>query len=155
MGEKNSRGKKNYVGGRWFDRMYSHFITFIVGILGGAILARCADNRNYHYDDRIGTENVRFYETDGGWKNILEVTSCCDDVRTKYVDLNDDLQVDYVEIMGHDGWWWVPVSSKSSRESSDPEYLVEEQAQFDHYLARILEAKKTALKKGLEVLSGQ
>jgi len=111
-------------------------------VLAGALalgVSGCSSHSSYHYNGKIGEEQVRFYEEDFGNDNLLEVTRA-DGTFVKYFDINNDLKLDYIEIM-KDG--------NITRYKADvigQEVIEEGQSQFDGYLAKILELKQT---KGL------
>lgn len=111
-----------------------------VGLIG---LTGCgADNRSYHFDDKLDGEQVKFYETGPrGEYNFLEVTK--PDGRTiLYKDVDDnDLKIDYVNIR---------IGNKTETYSRsievDRPVIEKAQRQFDDYLQKIWDYKQ---KKGL------
>ena len=115
-------------------------------VLAGALalgVSGCLNHDTYHYNGKIGEEQVRFYEEEMGNDNILEVTRA-DGTFVKYSDINDDLKLDYIDIM-KDG------ETTRYRPDVVGQKVVEEgQSQFDGYLAKIHELKQT---KGLSDIS--
>ena len=117
--------------------------TLISIVLAGALafgVSGCSKTHTiYHYDGKIGEEQVRFYEEGAGSCNILEVIRT-DGTVVKYSDLLDDFKLDFIDIT-KDG--------ETIRYSDDvigQDVLEEGQSQFEGYLAKIPKLKQT---KGL------
>ncbi len=99
-------------------------------------LAGCADNPEYHYNGKIGEEQVNFYETELGEYNILIVTKS-DGSKAEYYDiLSNDFKLDYVDFtVGKN-------TTSYSAGSKNPEVqavVKKAQARFDWYLKKITE----------------
>ncbi len=116
-------------------------------ILAGALAlggAGCSNNPEYHFNGKIGEEQVKFYEVDlGGNHNILEVVKA-DGSKVKYRDLNDDFKLEYVQITVGDN------TTKYNASSTNPvvKGIVEKaQKEFDDYLAKITEIQTAPLNK--------
>jgi len=103
----------------------------------------CSNHNSYHYNSKIGEEEVRFYEESLGLVNVLEVTRA-DGTVIKYFDVDDDLKLDSIYIT-KDG-----DTIKYINNVIGQKVLEEGQSQFDEYLAKIHELKQT---KGLRDIS--
>jgi hypothetical protein len=111
------------------------------GLIMGS-LAGCSDSE-YHYNGKIGEEQVIFYEKDYG-DNFLEVARENGTI-IKYVDnKSDDFKLEYVEITKSG------VTTRYGKDAVGKVVLEEAQKQFDNYLKQILETKKV---QGLEDIS--
>lgn len=113
------------------------------GIFG---LTGCgADNKSYHFDDKLDGEHVQFYEKGpAGEYNFLKVIKP-DGREILYKDVNDnDLKIDYVNIR---------IGNKTETYSSsievDKPIIEKAQRQFDDYLQRIWDYKQ---RKGLNAI---
>lgn len=115
------------------------------GLLAGAValgVAGCDNKTEYHFDGKIGKEQVKFYEANIS-SNYLEVVKE-NGVKVEYRDvLNDNLKLDGLKITkeGVITWYWDDVVGK--------DVLAKAQEQFDNYLEKIIEIKR---KEGLENL---
>jgi len=102
--------------------------------LGTALtLAGCefGNNLEYHFNGKIGEEQVNFYEADFGRFNILEIVKV-DGNRVQYTDSDNDLELNWI------------FYEKSNRqyffepyESSKDTLFQKVQKQFDDYLKKI------------------
>jgi len=115
-------------------------------VLAGALAlggAGCSNNPEYHFNGKIGEEQVKFYEEDAGNDNILEVVKT-DGSKVKYGDLNDDFKLEYVQITVGDN------TTKYNASSTNPvvKGIVEKaQKEFDDYLTKITEIQTAPLNR--------
>jgi len=116
-------------------------------VLAGALAlggAGCSNNPEYHFNGKIGEEQVKFYEEDlGGDDNILEVVKA-DGSKVKYGDLNDDFKLEYVQITVGDN------TTKYNASSTNPvvKGIVEKaQKEFDNYLTKITDIQTAPLNR--------
>ena len=115
-------------------------------VLVGALalgIGGCSTQDTYHYNGKIGEEQVRFYEENLGRYNTLEV-SRADGTVVEYSDRNDDLKLDYIDIT-RDG-----ETTRYEPDVIGQKVMEEAQLQFDKYLEKIHEIKQT---KGLSDIS--
>lgn len=110
-------------------------------VLGGI---GCSNDFNYNFNGKIGKEQVKFYEK-GMFdsRNILEVTSA-DGVKTKYIDLNDDLRADYVQTIIKNN---IMKEGKYSRKLTIKHASKEMENKFNNYLKKIRNYKNLLNRK--------
>lgn len=115
-------------------------------ILAGAItlFGGCSSYPEYHFEGKIGDEEVKFYEGRISSMNYLRVKKK-NGIEIEYKGRTyNDLKLEYVNITknGKTTAYWI------NDETGKP-ILEEAQKQFDSYLSQIKEAK---IKEGLENL---
>ena len=115
-------------------------------VLAGALAlggAGCSNNPEYHFNGKIGEEQVKFYEGDFGNDNFLEVVKT-DGSKVVYGDIDDDFKLDYVKITVGDN------TTKYNASSSNPivSGIVEKaQKEFDDYLTKITDIQTAPLNR--------
>lgn len=116
-------------------------------VLAGTIVffgSGCVTKKEYHFEGKIGEEQVKFYEPWWGLgnSNVLEVTRE-DGSKSTYIDSSkDNLEIDCVKMTVGDN------TTRYCRISKDPEIVdVVERAQreFDAYLKKITETQTASL----------
>lgn len=111
-------------------------ITIIsaVGLLG---LTGCGpDNKDYHFNSKIGEEYAQFWEEgDFGEFNYLKIIRA-DKKEVLYKDVRfNDLKIESIEIK-------IGGEPKPFGQEKYPSLIEEAQKQFDEYLSKIKEAKQ-------------
>jgi len=116
-------------------------------VLAGALAlggAGCSNNPEYHFNGKIGEEQVKFSEGKGkAYSNILEVVKA-DGSKIRYADLDDDFKLDYVQITVGDN------TTIYNAGSSNPVVtgIVEKaQKEFDDYLTKITDIQTAPLNR--------
>lgn len=115
-------------------------------ILAGALAlggTGCSNNPEFHFNGKIGEEQVKFYEILFGEVNILKVVKA-DGSKVKYADFNDDFKLEYVKITVGDN------TTKYNADSKNPVVtgIVEKaQKEFDAYLTKITEIQTVPLNR--------
>lgn len=113
-----------------------------VGLVSGLVGCDFGDNGEYHFNGKIGEEQVHFYESRDGIENYLEVVKA-DGSIVKYGDTSgNDLKIEYFEIIVGDKRTWY----NASFESPGMEEIVQgAHEEFDEYLKKITDIETAPL----------
>jgi|SRR3989344_2981753 len=115
-------------------------------VLAGALAlggAGCSNNPEYHFNGKIGEEQVKFYEKDLANDNFLEVVKA-DGSKVKYGDFDDDFRLDHVQITVGDN------TTKYNANSTNPMakgIVKKAQKEFDDYLTKITDIQTAPLNR--------
>lgn len=110
--------------------------------MGGAGCG-CHLNSKYHFDGKIGDEQVTFFENISGCSNFLVIVKA-DGSNVVYQDHNDDFKL---ESMCRTKGNYTACTFADSNDPAENKTLQQAQKQFDAYLAKIIEVQTAPLRK--------